>query len=76
MQFAMGGLFPSSTLLKMIEEIAAEDDVKLQNGFQAYDSCSKKSTQKQIHNRNIDKILETHPAILCCRKRRRVRNSS
>jgi hypothetical protein len=39
MQFTMGGL--SSTLLKMIEEIAAEDDAKLQNGFQAYDSCGK-----------------------------------
>jgi hypothetical protein len=43
MQFSMGGLFPSSTLLRMIEEIAAEDDAKLQNGFQAYDSCGKKS---------------------------------
>jgi hypothetical protein len=41
MQFTMGGLFPSSTLLKMIEEIASEDDAKLQNGFQAFDSCGK-----------------------------------
>jgi hypothetical protein len=58
MQFTMGGLFPSSTLLKMIEEIAAEDDAKLQKGFQVYDSCGKISMLRQLQKTKF--ILKTH----------------
>jgi hypothetical protein len=57
-QFTMGGLFPSSTLLKMIEEIAAEDDAKLQKGFQVYDSCGKISMLRQPQKTKF--ILKTH----------------
>jgi len=42
-QFAQGALMPSSDLLRMVEEIAAEDEAKLQRGFDAYDGCSGKS---------------------------------
>jgi len=38
----MGGLVPGDTL-KMIEEAALNDEVKLQTGFEAYDACSSKS---------------------------------
>jgi len=42
-KFAQGALLPSSDLLRMVEEIAAEDEAKLQKGFNAFDGCSGKS---------------------------------
>jgi len=43
-QLAQGFLLPSSNLLRMIEEVAAEDETNLQLGFDTYDGCSGKST--------------------------------
>jgi hypothetical protein len=34
---------PSADLLRLIEDIHGEDDVNMQNSFQAYDGCSGKS---------------------------------
>jgi len=39
----MGGLGPSAEMLRMIEEICGDDDSKLQNSFQAHETCSGKS---------------------------------
>jgi hypothetical protein len=39
----MGGLAPSAGILRLIEDIHGEDDVGMQNSFQAYDGCSGKS---------------------------------
>jgi len=38
-------------MLRMVEEIAAEDDAKLQSGFATYDTCSGKSehSKKKIN---------------------------
>jgi hypothetical protein len=42
-QFSLGGLAPSADILRLIEDIHAEDDAGMQNSFQVYDGCSGKS---------------------------------
>jgi hypothetical protein len=42
-QFSFGGLAPSSDLLRTIEEVAADNETKLQSGFEAHGKCSSKS---------------------------------
>jgi len=42
-KFAFGGL-DTSVALKMVEDAALNDEVKLQNGFEAVDECSSKSS--------------------------------
>jgi hypothetical protein len=42
-KFSLGGLTPSADMLRLIEEIHGEDDVNMQNSFEAYDGCRGKS---------------------------------
>jgi len=43
-QFAFSGLVPGDAL-KLIENAALNDEVKLQTGFEAYDECTSKSNK-------------------------------
>jgi hypothetical protein len=41
-QYNFGGLAPSEKMLRLIEEVTAGDDNKLQDGFNAYEKCNKR----------------------------------
>jgi len=61
----------SSDLLRMVEEVAAEDENKLQEGFEAYDGCGGKSNLasylcyfKKLLNFNFKNIRMNVPPLL------------
>jgi hypothetical protein len=39
-QFSFGGMPPSASILRTIEDICGEDEVKMQQSFNDYDKCS------------------------------------
>jgi hypothetical protein len=38
-QFYAGGLAPSVELIRMVEDIYAQDDTQMQKGYQSYGDC-------------------------------------
>jgi hypothetical protein len=65
----MGGLIPSSDMLRLIEEIHGDNDAQMQSSFQVYDSCSGirkyfSFCHKKMRSHNFDQVALMNARLL------------